>query len=568
MIMWGSRLGWPTGTLEGDNEHPYEHPDGLGGQRRRCMAARQAGLWRTAAVASATAAVAALSLALSPTADADAERSTSEVEVLEERPATGNDLRTPRAQNSPQLAMDPTDEDVVALANRLDAPDFSCALQLSGDGGRSWGPIDPVPQLPEQAEKCYAPQVAFDADGTLYYLFVGLAGNGNRPVGVYLTTSDNRGAGFTEPEKVLDEGNYQVRMALNRSAGDPARIHLVWLQTRGEPTLGGLPAPPNPIVAARSDDGGQTFTDPVPVSDPDQHLRAVAPEVALGADGAVHVAYFDLQDDARDYQGLEGDVWPGTWSVVHQVSRDGGESFEPATVVDDGLEPAERVLLIFTMPPPALAADNSGNVYVAWDDARHGDADVFSARSRDGGASWHDPVRVNDDATGTGKAQLLPQLAVAPNGRLDAVFLDRRHSDNNVDQHALYATSEDHGASFGPNVRLTRFSSSSQVGQRYVVQSARGQADLGRGLGLVAEEDSALAAWPDSRHALPQTAQQEVFTTRVVRHGQKNGSTLSMWWPIGGGVGLATAALAVLALWGRRPRSGGEQWPNVAGERP
>jgi hypothetical protein len=490
-----------------------------------------------------------------------------EVDVRSPRPATGNDLRSPRAQNSPQLAVDPTNEAIVALANRWDAPDFSCALQMSVDGGRQWGPVEPVPQLPKEAEKCYAPKVAFDADGTLYYLFVGLAGQGNRPVGVYLTTSADGGRSFTEPRQVLGEGNYQVTMAMDRDAGERGRIYLVWLRARGEPTLGGLPAPPNPIMAAHSDDGGRTFSDPVQISDPDRHLRAVAPNVAVGADGAVHVAYFDLQDDARDYQGLEGQPWSGTWSVVHHVSRNGGESFEAGVVVDDALEPAERVLLIFTMPPPALAADDAGNAYVGWKDARHGDADVFVARSRDAGAHWSEPVRVNDDPTGNGKSQLLPQLDVAPGGRVDAVFLDRRDSDHNVDQHVYYAASTDRGESFGANQQLTRFASSSQVGQRYAIRSARGRADLGRRLGLVAQRDGALVAWPDSRHALPQTAQQEIFTTRFVRPEAEGGLAEARWWPIlGGAATLLAVGLALLVVWRRRAGRERTRPPQPVGE--
>lgn len=516
-------------------------------------------VWRALVFGGAVGAIATVGL-VSPTwAQDDASAPAGDVEVLEERPATGNDLRSPQAQNSPELAVDPTDADVVALANRWDAPDFSCALQMSGDAARTWGPVDPVPALPEAADKCYAPQVAFDAEGTLYYLFVGLAGSGNRPVGVYLTTSDDRGATFSPPLKVLDGGNYQVRMALAQSAGDSVRLHLVWLRAQGEPTSGGLPAPPNPIVAAHSDDGGQTFTDPVTVSNPDQHLRAVAPEVAVGPDGAVHVAYYDLHDDARDYQGLEGDVWPGTWSVVHHVSRDGGETFEPAVVVDDEVKPAERVLLIFTMPPPALAVGDGGHVHVAWQDARHGDADVLAARSGDGGARWQAPVRVNDDPTGNGKTQLLPQLAVAPDGRVDAMFLDRRDSDDDIRQHTYYAASTDHGATFGANVRLTRFPSSSQTGQRYAVSPLR-RADPGRGLALVADEDGALAAWPDTRHALEQTTQQEVFTTRVTRQ-TASGAGSSAWWlaALAGGLaaGVVGAGAIVWVRVRRRPRSPG-----------
>lgn len=488
------------------------------------------------------------------------------VQVATEVPATGNDLRSPRAHNSPELAVDPTNERVVALANRLDAPDFSCALQVSGDGGGHWGPVEPVPELPDQAEKCYAPELAFDADGTLYYLFVGLAGRGNRPVGVYLTSSEDRGATFSEPRKVLGEGNYQVRMALDRSAGEQGRIHLVWLQATGEPTLGGLPAPPNPIVAAHSDDGGETFTDPVQISDPDEHLRVVAPAVALGADGAVHVAYYDLQDDARDYQGLEGDVWPGNWSVVHSVSHDGGETFEEEVVVDGQLVPPERVMLIFTMPPPALAADDNGNVYTAWHDARNGDWDVFAAASRDQGATWGQPVRVNDDERGNGKHQLLPQLGVAPDGRLDAVFFDRRDAENNIAQHVFYAASTDHGQRFSENRRLTRFPSSSRVGAQYAVTSALGKFDLGLRLGLVAGETRSLAAWPDTRHALRGTAQQEVFTARILREAPAEGETAAVGWPLPVAGGLLLVGVAVLARVWRGRRSGITPQPEPAGE--
>jgi hypothetical protein len=174
-------------------------------------------------------------------------------------------------------------------------------------------------------------------------------------------------------------------------------------------------------------------------------------------------------------------------------------------VVDDALEPAERVLLIFTMPPPVLAADDAGNAYVGWKDARHGDADVFVARSRDAGAHWSQPVRVNDDPTGNGKSQLLPQLDVAPGGRVDAVFLDRRDSDHNVDQHVYYAASADRGESFGANQQLTRFASSSQVGQRYAIKSARGRAVLGVRVGVVAHPRGAPGAWPGTRHPPPHT---------------------------------------------------------------
>jgi hypothetical protein len=52
--------------------------------------------------------------------------------------------------------------------------------------------------------------------------------------------------------------------------------------------------------------------------------------VALGPEGDVHVAYYDLEDDVRDYQGLAGPAWEETWSIVWATSTDRGWSFRPA----------------------------------------------------------------------------------------------------------------------------------------------------------------------------------------------------------------------------------------------
>jgi hypothetical protein len=70
---------------------------------------------------------------------------------------------------------------------------------------------------------------------------------------------------------------------------------------------------------------------------------------------------------------------------------------------------------------------NRGSVYVAWIDQRHGDPDVFLAASRDGGTTWSEPLRVNDDDKGNGKEQLFTWMAVDPlDGSVNLIFYDRR----------------------------------------------------------------------------------------------------------------------------------------------
>lgn len=459
---------------------------------------------------------------------------------------TAMDRSVAPANNSPVLVADPGDRQFVALANRLDAPDFSCALHVSGDAGRSWAPVVPVRVLPEGAEKCYAPEVAFDRDGRLYYLFVGLAGRGNEPMGAFLTSSDDRGRTFSPPRRVLGPLSFAVRMAIDPDLGQAGRMHLVWIAVTADPPLGGFPAPPNPIMSAYSDDGGESFTAPVQVSDA-QRDRVVAPALALGPDHSVHVGYYDLGRDAVDYQGLEGPVWQQPWSVLLASSTDGGERFGEAVVVEDAVVPYERVLLIFTMTPPALAVHGE-QVCAAWADGRSGDADVLARCSDDGGRRWNEATRINDDPLGNGLSQFTPQLDFSPQGRLDAVFHDRRGHPSNGLNYTYLTFSSDGGRSWAPNVQLSRHASSSLVGQRYANPSAMGRAEFGSRLGLLSGPDSALAAWGDTRNSRPDSTGQDVFTAIVALPA--SGPS----WPVPVGVGLVGAGVLGLAasLLGRR----------------
>lgn len=446
------------------------------------------------------------------------------------------------------MAAEPGEPRFVVMANRVDAPQFGCALQASGDGGRTWVTANPVPTLPEGAERCYAPEVAFDGDGRLYYLFVGLAGAGNRPMGAFIVTSDDRGRSFSKPHLVLGPLNFGIRMAIDRDRRKAGRIHLVWIKATSDPALGGFGPPPNPIFTAHSDDGGRTFSEPLQVSDPARE-RVVAPALALARDGTVHVAYYDLGRDAIDYQGLEGPVWEEPWALVLSSSRDGGRTFSAGRVVDGKIRPAERVMLIFTMPPAALVAGSGGLVCAAWTDARHGDADAMARCSPNGGASWNGLRRLNDDRVGNGVTQYLPRLSLSPHGRLDAVFLDRRDDPRNVRNHSYLTYSTNGGGSFDTSRLLSRDPSDSRIGQRYVHAAAQGQYEIGARLALLSFDSRAVAAWPDSRHWGRGTTGQDLFSATVALPdpGGEGGGRRVM------GAAMMVSSLAALILAWRRP---------------
>lgn len=472
------------------------------------------------------------------------------VRVVDEVAVTPTLLESEFSSNSPLLMADPEQPRFVVMANRLDAPDFSCALQVSGDTGRTWMTANPVPELPTGAEKCYAAEVAFGSDGTLYYLFVVLAGTGNRPMGSFLVTSRDRAQSFSAPRQVLGPLTFGVRMAIDPHRGTAGRVHLVWITTTSGPSLGGFGPPPNPIMSAYSDDGGQTFSKPVQVSDPGRE-RVVAPAVAVGPDSAVHVAYYDLGRDALDYQGLEGPVWGEPWLLLMSSSLDGGQNFTRHGVVDADILPSERVMLIFTMAPAALVAGQDGLLCTAWTDARHGDADVLGRCSYDRAQSWEDLRRLNDNTLGDGTSQYLPRLALSPGGRLDAVFFDRRQDPHNVLNHVSLTFSTDGGRHFAANHRISGEPSDSRIGQQYVHAAAKGQHEIGARLALLSQPSYALAAWPDSRHWGRGTTGQDLFAVTVALP-QADGRS----WRAGLAVVLLLGGVVAVAA-GRRHRRNG-----------
>lgn len=107
-----------------------------------------------------------------------------------------------------------------------------------------------------------------------------------------------------------------------------------------------------------------------------------------------------------------------------------------------------------------VAVDRSGtatnnNVYVMASvipfSASNG-TDVMFARSTDGGATFSAPHRINDDPINQNKWHIFGTLSVAPNGRIDVVWLDTRNAANNTDCQLFYSWSTDGGVTWAPNV--------------------------------------------------------------------------------------------------------------------
>jgi hypothetical protein len=79
---------------------------------------------------------------------------------------------------------------------------------------------------------------------------------------------------------------------------------------------------------------------------------------------------------------------------------------------------------------------------------------MFS-RSTDGGATFSAPHRINDDPVNPNKWHWFGTIGVAPNGRIDSVWLDSRNAANNIDSQLFYSYSTDGGVTWSPNVAVS-----------------------------------------------------------------------------------------------------------------
>lgn len=440
------------------------------------------------------------------------------------------------AHNSPAVAVSPTDPDEMAMVDRSDSPRFSCSLYRSFDGGTSWRTVA-LPR-PADAPSCFWPDVAFDGDGDLKVLYTELGGRYNHPTGLWLQRYDGaqpKGA----PVIVTDDIAFHPRFTAEGS-----RVFVTWL--RADPAVLdkplGLPPAANPVVLARSDDDGDTFNEPVVVSEPGR--RIVQPEVLVHPGVDVVVGGLDMVDDIDNYEGAHGGqsgpAPEGVWRVVSWRSTDAGRTFGPAAVAGEVVIP--RRFVIDLGPAPSFARHpSSGRVYAAWDGGRDDERDVFLAWSDDGGRRWSQPRPVMRRPG----AQFLPAVAVSPDGRVDVTFYDRSRDPDDTFAHVVLASSWNGGRSF-----ITTVVSDDPSDTRITSSGFSTVTELGAQLAVVSQPRRAITVWSDTRRATVDNVAQDLAAT-VVRV-EAAGAREWLMVALGAALLLAGGALAT----GHRKRAG------------
>ena len=152
------------------------------------------------------------------------------------------------------------------------------------------------------------------------------------------------------------------------------------------------------------------------------------PSVSVSG-SVVHVVWEDTRD--------------GNSEIYYKRSTDGGSSWEADTRLTN--DPLESKL-------PSVSASGS-IVHVVWNDYRDVNYEIYYKCSTDGGASWGADTRLTNNTA----YSEYPSISVAGSA-VHVVWNDFRDGSDQI----YYKRSTDGGASWGPDIRLTNDSVSSQ----------------------------------------------------------------------------------------------------------
>jgi hypothetical protein len=334
--------------------------------------------------------------------------------------------------NEPSISMDPKNPDHLVAGANTDK------YFISEDGGHTWSSgILTSPGYIVWGDPC----IITDTAGDFYFLHLSYEVNGPWIDRIYCQKYDFDNGYWTDGSYMGKNGSkaQDKEWAVVDSANN--NIYVTWTQFDSygsdDPDLF------SNILFSKSLDAGETWSEAKRINkvsgdciDSDNTTEGAVP--AVGPNGEIYVAWAGPEGIMFDKSTDQGETW--LENDIFVASQPGGWDYDiPGINRCNGL-PITCCDISYT--------DTRGNIYVNWTDQRNGedDTDVWIAKSTDGGETWSDAIRVNDDPAG--KQQFFTWMTIdQTNGDVLIVFYDRRnHDDKGTD--VYLARSTDAGETF------------------------------------------------------------------------------------------------------------------------
>lgn len=341
------------------------------------------------------------------------------------------------AANEPSIVVDPTNRNKMAIGWRqfdsVGSNFREAGYGYTSDGGTSWT----FPGVLENNVFRSDPVLAPNAAGNFFYLSL---------TGSLLTDlwRSLNGGQFWTPLGPATGGDKQW-FTIDTTNSPGHGFQYQWWSTASNPTPG--------LQFSRSIDGGDTWQQPIAVPH-----EPVWGTLDVNSNGDVFLG------------GVDSGVGPleKIWCVRSTNAKHAAvtPTFDLATPVNMGGNVAAGDVInpVGITGQLYLAIDRSGasthnNVYMLASLKPFGSGgngtDVMFVRSTDSGQTFSAPKRINDDPVNPSKWHWFGTFSVAPDGRLDAVWLDSRNAANNTDSQLFYSFSRDGGTNWSANVAVS-----------------------------------------------------------------------------------------------------------------
>ena len=337
-----------------------------------------------------------------------------------------------QSPNEPSITMNPRNpNELVAGANLK-------SYYYSIDGGWNWTRGDLVsPEYGVWGDPC----IIVDTAGEFYFFHLANPVNGNWIDRIVCQKFDIDNTEWTDGTYMGLNGTKKQDKEWAVVDSTTNTIYVTWTQFDKYGTS--APDKFSNIMFSKSTDAGDSWSDAIQINevsgdcvDSDNTTEGAVP--AVGPNGEVYVA------------------WSGPAGIVFDRSLDGGETWLDEDIFI-GDQPGgwdydiPGISRSNGLPVTCCDISNSayrGTIYVNWTDQRNGldDTDVWLSKSTDGGNTWSQAKRVNDDDPG--RQQFFTWMTIdQSNGDIYFVFYDRRnYTDRNTD--VYMARSTDGGETF------------------------------------------------------------------------------------------------------------------------
>ena len=186
---------------------------------------------------------------------------------------------------------------------------------------------------------------------------------------------------------------------------------------------------PFPVLVSYTTNSGVNWTNPLPINSPPPQ-RSSGGDIKTGPNGQVYVAWSGVTGGVPYYEDYAG----------FGISNNGGVNWQIDQNIFDmnginGTLPSKGNIRVNGLPRIAVDLSNSskrGWIYIVTTEKNispaGSDPDIILHRSTNGGSTWSQGIRVNQDALNNGKIQYFPAISVDSSGAINILYYDDRNT--------------------------------------------------------------------------------------------------------------------------------------------